>query len=180
VDRAVFLDRDGVVLNATVRDGKPYPPAELKASEFAPGAHDAMHRLKRAGFLLILITNQPDVARGSQSRLTVEAINQYVCGQVPIDDCFVCYHDDRDACDCRKPLPGLILRAAKRYSINLKGSFVIGDRWRDIDAGYAAGCRTAWIDFGYCERLPTHPPDITVKTLTDAVGWILLQAPQGI
>jgi D-glycero-D-manno-heptose 1,7-bisphosphate phosphatase len=173
--RAVFLDRDGVVIRAMIRGGKPYPPETLEQLELVAGAEQMLSRLHLANYLLILITNQPDVARGSQDRGTVEAINSYLSNRLPIDDCLVCYHDDRDGCDCRKPRPGLILRAAELYSIDLEKSFLIGDRWRDIDAGYAAGCRTVLINRGYQERGPANAPDACVSDLRDAVEWILIQ-----
>jgi len=174
--RAVFLDRDGVVIRATIRDGKPHPPESVDRVELAPHAERMLAQLHLADYLLILITNQPDVARGRQNRETVEAINDYLRSCLPIADCFICYHDDRDGCDCRKPRPGLILRAAERYGIDLEKSFFIGDRWRDIDAGHAAGCRTIPIDHQYRERGPANAPDARVSDLGDAVKWILTQS----
>jgi len=178
VPRAVFLDRDGVVIKATIREGRPYPPERLDQVEVVPDAEQALSQLHRAGYMLILISNQPDVARGTQNRATVEAMNHSLRNRLPIDDCLVCYHDDADGCDCRKPRPGLILRAAERHGIDLEKSFVMGDRWRDIDAGYAAGCRTILIDYGYREKGPAHAPDARCSSLADAVKWILLQ-PEG-
>jgi D-glycero-D-manno-heptose 1,7-bisphosphate phosphatase len=174
--RAVFLDRDGVVIRAVIRDGRPYPPESVAQVELSPHAERTLAQLHLADFLLILITNQPDVARGRQNRETVEAINGYLRTCLPIDDCFVCYHDDQDDCDCRKPRAGLILRAAERYGIDLEKSFLIGDRWRDIDAGHAAGCRTILIDHQYRERGPANPPDARVSSLQDAVKWILIES----
>ncbi len=174
--RAVFLDRDGVVIQAIIRNGKPYAPETLDQVEPSSGAEQMLLQLHLAGYLVILITNQPDVARGTQKRAAVEAINSYLRTLLPIDDCFVCYHDDRDGCDCRKPRPGLLLRAAERYGIDLEKSFFIGDRWRDIDAGYAAGCRTVLIDYGYQEKGPANTPDARVSCLEDAIKWILAPA----
>lgn len=171
--RAVFLDRDGVLVRAIVREGKPYPPRDLSEIEIASDAVEALTELKRAGYLLVVVTNQPDVARGTQDRAVVEDINAYVRARLPIDDCFTCYHEDQDACTCRKPLPGLILLAAEKHDIDPKSSFLIGDRWRDIDAGYAAGCYTILIDHGYRERTPVHTPDVRVTCLKDAAAWIL-------
>jgi len=85
-----------------------------------------------------------------------------------------CYHDDRDDCDCRKPRPGLMLGAAERYGVELDSSYLIGDRWRDIDAGRNAGCKTVWIDHGYAEQPPASTPDARVKSLPEAVDWILM------
>lgn len=168
----MFLDRDGVVNKAVIRDGVPYPPECADAVELTPNAHETLGDLKRLGFLLLVVTNQPDVRRGSQDRRTVEGIHQLIRQQLPIDDFFVCYHDDRDHCDCRKPKPGLILQAAERYDVNLAESYLIGDRWRDIDAGRSAGCKTIWIDCGYSEKGPTYPPDARVASLGDAVAYI--------
>jgi D-glycero-D-manno-heptose 1,7-bisphosphate phosphatase len=171
---AVFLDRDGVVNRAVVRSGRPYPPSSLAELEIVPDAEAALAELKRRRFLLLVVTNQPDVARGTQQRAVVESIHAALRLRLPIDDFFACYHDDRDACDCRKPSPGLLLRAAADYSIDLVSSFLIGDRWKDIEAGRGAGCRTVWIDCGYSERLPCHP-DARVDSLRAAVDWILQQ-----
>lgn len=171
--RAVFLDRDGVINEAIVRDGRPYPPPGLETLKLSPGAETALARLKAAGFLLVVVTNQPDVARGTQSRAMVEAQNAVLGQQLSIDDFFVCWHVDADDCSCRKPKPGLLLEAADRYSINLRASFLIGDRWRDIDAGAVAGCRTVLIDHHYVERPPVHPPDFCTDSLVAAVDWIL-------
>lgn len=171
--RAVFLDRDGVVNLAVVRDGKPYPPATVEALQINPDAPAALAALKNAGFLLIVVTNQPDVARKTQSRATVEAMHQKLRSELPIDEFVACYHDSSDACECRKPKPGMLLRAAAKHAIPLNESFLIGDRWRDIDAGHAAGVQTVFIDHGYAERGPEHAPDAQVKSLEEAVDWIL-------
>jgi D-glycero-D-manno-heptose 1,7-bisphosphate phosphatase len=173
--RAVFLDRDGVVIEAVVREGKPYPPQTLQDVSIDPDAPKSLDQLQASGYKLILITNQPDVARGTQDRSAVEAINKLLRTRLPIDDCFVCYHDDSDHCSCRKPRPGLILMAAEQYNIDLTTSFVVGDRWRDIEAGHAAGCRTVWIDRGYREKWPAIQPDARVTGLKEAAGWIVAQ-----
>ena len=171
--RAVFLDRDGVLTEAPIRDGRPQAPLTLAQTRIALDAPAALARLKTAGFLLVMVTNQPVVARGEARRGEVEAIHVALQAALPLDACFVCYHDDADACACRKPLPGLLLQAAAEFQIDLAGSFMIGDRWRDMDAGAAAGCRTVWIDRGYREPPPARPPDARVTALAAAVEWIL-------
>src|SRR5262249_2073394 len=138
--RAVFLDRDGVINDAIVRGDRPYPPAAVDELRIPPGTADALARLKQQDFLLIVVTNQPDVARGKQQRDTVDEIPRRLRAELPLDDVFTCFHDDADACDCRKPRPGLLLRAAREYGIDLSRSYMAGDRWRDIDAGANAGC----------------------------------------
>ncbi len=136
-------------------------------------AFEALQRLKRRGFLLIVVSNQPDVRRGTTPRHTVEEIHAWLAAQLPLDDVFVCYHDDADACACRKPLPGLIFEAVAKYGIDTNVSYLIGDRWRDIDAGAAAGCRTIFIDRRYNERSPASAQDATVSSLPEAVDWII-------
>lgn len=173
---AVFLDRDGVVNEAIISDGKPYAPKHVSELVIAGNTEDFLKRLKESGFLLIVFTNQPDVARGAISRDTIEEIHNYLCSKLPIDDMFVCWHDDADHCNCRKPLPGLIFQAAKKHGIDLHGSYVIGDRWRDIDAGTAAGCQTVFINRHYNERAPASPPQMSVPSLAEGVEWIIAQA----
>ena len=176
--RAVFLDRDGVLNRAVVRDGRPYPPATLEVFEILPGVPKAVRRLHDAGFLVIVATNQPDVARGTQHREVVEAMNARLRAGMPITAVLVCYEDGED-CPRRKPNPGLLLEAAETYGIDLAASFMVGDRWRDVEAGRRAGCRTIFVDYGYREQRPPHPPDWTTDSLASATEWILAQARQG-
>lgn len=169
--KAIFLDRDGVLNQAVVKNGKPFPPPSLDEL-FIPGdVFSSLTALKAMGFLLIGATNQPDVARGVTLRSTVESINQALLAQLPLDEIRVCYHDDRDNCYCRKPLPGLLLEAADDFAIDLKQSIMIGDRWKDIEAGKRAGCKTIWIDYCYQEVAPSAP-DFAAKSLQEAYEWI--------
>lgn len=169
--RAIFLDRDGVLNRAVVREGKPYPPASLAQLEMNAGAEE-FSRLRERGFLLIVVTNQPDVARGKQTREAVEAIHQFLRVRLGIEIFRTCYHDDAENCPCRKPRPGLLVEAADEYGIDLSRSYMVGDRWRDMDAGAAAGCKTVWIDYGYRERSPSLPPHARVANVCEAVRWI--------
>jgi len=130
-----------------VRDGRPYPPATLEAFEILPGVSEAVRKLHDAGFLLIVATNQPDVSRGTQRGEVVEAMNSRLLAEMPITAILVCY-EDGDDCPRRKPNPGLLLEAAETYSIDLAASFMVRDRWRDIEAGRRAGYRTVFIDLG--------------------------------
>src|SRR5208283_4686808 len=157
--RAVFLDRDGVINRALERDGKPYPPTTLKEFEILPEVPVACAKLKQAGFLLVVVTNQPDVGRGTLKREIVETLHAEMCRRLPIDRVEVCFHPGRgeSECDCRKPKPGMLLRAAGELGIDLAKSWMVGDRWRDIDCGHAAGCRTIFIDRGYAEELKQKP-----------------------
>lgn len=170
--RAVFLDRDGVINRAIVRDGKPYPPESLNGVEILPGVYDATRALKLAGFCLVVVTNQPDVARKTQTLEAVESINRHLGTALGISHFRVCYHDDGDSCRCRKPKPGLLLDAAAELGIDLPSSFLVGDRWRDIAAGEAAGCKTIWIDCGYDEEQPGNF-DYRASSLLDASRWII-------
>jgi len=174
-NRAVFLDRDGVLNRSLLKDGNPYPPPSLKELEILPYVPEALAILKNAGFLLICVTNQPDVARGKQKKEIVEAIHKKLLNLLCLEEILTCYHDDRDHCQCRKPLPGLLLKAAEKYSIDFSQSFMVGDRWRDIEAGENAGCRTILIDYGYQEKGPLTAANLKVTSLKEAADWIINQ-----
>jgi D-glycero-D-manno-heptose 1,7-bisphosphate phosphatase len=169
---AIFLDRDGVLIETTVRDGKPFAITPGEAVTVIAGVPQACAALARAGFVLVMTTNQPDVARGKVPAAFVEGVNARLATELSLDDVEVCTHDDSDLCPCRKPRPGLMLQAANRLHLDLASSYVVGDRWRDVDAGIAAGCRTVFIDYGYREALRGRP-DFTCKSLGEAVPWIL-------
>lgn len=171
--RAVFLDRDGIINRAIVRGGKPYPPATLEEFEFLPGAESAIRALRQAGFLIIVVTNQPDVATGAQRREVVEAMHDKLRAPGLCDDVKVCYHTDADGCDCRKPKPGMLIEAAREWQVDLAHSFMVGDRWRDVAAGKAAGCHTFFVDHNYRERRADNP-DTVVGSLEEA-GRLILQ-----
>jgi D-glycero-D-manno-heptose 1,7-bisphosphate phosphatase len=138
----------------------------------APGVDAGCQALRGAGYMLIGITNQPDVPRGRTARATVEEINAYLSDRLSMDSIRVCYHDDADECDCRKPRPGLILEAAQERGIDLAASFMVGDRWKDVEAGKRAGCRTVLIDNHYAEA-NRSAPDFTVRSFEEAVSVIL-------
>ena len=168
---AVFLDRDGVINRATVRGDTPHPPQTLAEVEILPGVAEALEKLAKLGLPLIVVTNQPDVARGTQTKDVVESINRFLSDRLPLTAAYVCYHDNKDECDCRKPKPGMLTRAAAEHQIDLRKSFMVGDRWGDIVAGAAAGCRTFLINLPYsrCERCS---PDHQVADLWEAAGII--------
>jgi len=172
MNRAVFIDRDGVINRAVVRDGKPYAPEGLADFELLAGVPEAIQSLRRAGFLLIVATNQPDVGAGRQAQATVEQIHAHLRSLLPLDDIRVCYHTDADHCACRKPKPGMLLDAARQWQIEVAASVMVGDRWRDIEAGKAAGCRTILIEGGYDER-QAEGFDAAVPSLLDASRLIL-------
>ncbi len=169
--RAIFLDRDGVLNLAIVRQGKPYPPDSLADLVITPGAAEVLTRLKALDLALLVVTNQPDVARGKQSREKIEEINAYLGQNLPLDQIYTCYHDDRDECACRKPLPGLILEAAREWQVDPASSFLIGDRWKDVAAGRAANCTTFLIDQKY-DEVEKATPDYRVASLSEAARVI--------
>ena len=174
VRRAVFLDRDGVLNRSIVRDGRPYPPESVAEMEILPEVGDALASLRSAGFLNIVVTNQPDVSTGKQRPEIVEAMHRRLRNELALDDIKVCYHSDGDGCECRKPKPGMLLQAAREFGIDLEQSFMVGDRWRDVAAGHAAGCTTFFIDYGYREKRP-EPPYLAVKSLAEASSRILAE-----
>ena len=173
--RAVFLDRDGVLNEPVVRDGRPHPPPNADALVVCEGAPEALGALRGAGFALIVVSNQPDIARGTAAPAEVDAINARLRALLPLDDVLICPHDDSDGCGCRKPKPGLVQQGARRYGIDVARSFLVGDRWRDIEAGQAAGCKTVFIDRGYAERAPAAP-DARVASIAQAAEWIIAQS----
>jgi D-glycero-D-manno-heptose 1,7-bisphosphate phosphatase len=170
--RAVFLDRDGVINRAVLRNGKPYSPATLAGLRILPGVREACRSLREAGFLLILVTNQPDIARGKADAKEVSAIHGHLQRYLRLQDVKVCPHDDAAECDCRKPKAGLLLEAARDWDIDLSASYLVGDRWRDIEAGQRAGCQAMFIDYHYREPRP-QAPFISVRSLRDAAMKIV-------
>lgn len=175
--RAVFLDRDGVINRAITRDGLPFPPMSLSDFEILPGVPEACAKLKAAGFLLVVATNQPDVGRGIVPRELVEAMNAQMEKVIQLDRIEICFHPGRGAsdCDCRKPKPGMLLRAARELNIDLAQSWMVGDRWRDVDCGHAAGCKTIFVEGNYTESLK-QKPDFSARHLPEAADIILAQA----
>lgn len=167
--RAVFLDRDGVIIRTDIRDGKPYAITSLEALDILEGVENAIQRFKEAGFMTIVVSNQPDVAAGKVSLEDVEAMNRMLMEKLAIDDIKVCYDS---TASCYKPNPGMLVEAAKEHEISLEESYMIGDRWRDVGAGKAAGCYTVFIDCGYTEHL-TDTPDAIVSSITEAADLIL-------
>ena len=168
--RAVFLDRDGVLNAVVLEDGVPRAPSGVAALEILPGVVDALRLLQAHGFLRMVVTNQPDVVRGRVTRDAVEAIHRHLLATLPLDAILVCYHDDADACACRKPRPGLLCDAAGAYGVDLARSFLVGDRWRDIEAGHAAGCTTFLVRRSYSGPCrPAHE----VRDLSEAARRIV-------
>ena len=166
--KAVFLDRDGVINKAFIKDGLPKSPNSLNELKILPGVKESILRLKELGFICLVVTNQPDVPRGKINKNTVIEMNNFLKKDIELDDIFVCYHDDKDNCNCRKPKPGLLLQASKKWNVDFKKSFMIGDRWRDIQAGEEVGCKTIYLNYNYKDIKPKDPSFVT-DTLLNAV-----------
>jgi D-glycero-D-manno-heptose 1,7-bisphosphate phosphatase len=167
---AVFLDRDGVINRALVTNGRPGAPTRIEELEILPGVPEALAQLRQAGYALVVVTNQPDVAKGTVKRETIEAMHAKLMTALPLDEIRVCYHVDADQCSCRKPKPGLLLDPPT-YAVDR--SVMVGDRWRDVGAGRGAACRaTILVDYKYAEPMP-YEPDVRVASLDEAVEWIL-------
>jgi len=172
LNRAVFLDRDGVVNLAYIRSGKPYPPKDLSQLVILTGVAESINRLKKFGFVVVVITNQPDISNGNSSKAIVNTLHEEIALLTGIEHFYICPHVEADICQCRKPKPGLLLEAAKELDIDLRKSYMVGDRWRDVEAGQKAGCKNFFIDFNYSEKRPIEP-FVTVTSLLHAVGLIL-------
>jgi D-glycero-D-manno-heptose 1,7-bisphosphate phosphatase len=173
--QAVFLDRDGVLIRAPVVGGRPHSIRRVEELELEDGAAKGCAALRAAGFLLVAVTNQPEIARATLSREVVDAMHARLAELLPLDDIRVCPHDDADGCDCRKPNPGMLLDAAREHGIALDRSFMVGDRWKDVEAGRRAGCTCVFLDREYSESMPVRP-DVTVRELGEAVAWILARS----
>jgi D-glycero-D-manno-heptose 1,7-bisphosphate phosphatase len=172
VTRAVFLDRDGVINANVQRDGKAVAPTSFSDFRILPGVEEAARRLKEAGFLLIVVTNQPDLRTGRTPRSEVDAMHVEICRRLPIDAIKICPHIDADQCHCRKPKAGMLLEAAHDFDIDLKQSYIIGDRWTDTKAGQTVGCLTFLVEYGYQQVLATRPDEI-VRSMPEAADIIL-------
>lgn len=176
--RAVFLDRDGVLVIPEFRDGRSYAPTSLEKFAVYPDAAPSVRRLKQAGYKVVVVTNQPDVGAGRVARSVVEEMHARLESEMAPDAIKACYHTKEQDCDCRKPKPGMLLEAASEMNIDLGASVMVGDRASDIEAGARAGCLTAFIDLGYTSELPPENPDRKVESLAAATDWILSLGPR--
>jgi D-glycero-D-manno-heptose 1,7-bisphosphate phosphatase len=175
---AVFLDRDGVLNRSLVREGKPFSPRRLDEFRLVPGAAASVRALKEAGYVVVVVTNQPDIGNGHVTAELMAVIHARLAGRVPVDDIMCCPHRREDGCDCRKPKPGMLLAAAERHGIDLERSILVGDRSGDIAAGVAAGCYTILINRRYREPANAQP-HASVRSLASAVRHILARQGQG-
>jgi D-glycero-D-manno-heptose 1,7-bisphosphate phosphatase len=170
--RAVFLDRDGVLTVPEFRDGRSYAPRTLDAFRLYPDAVPSVRALKRAGFVIIVATNQPDVGAGLVEQDVVEEMHARLRSAVAVDDIEVCYETHMEATDRRKPGAGMLLSAAQAWGLDLERSYLVGDRRSDVQAALGAGCIPVFVDLGYAEPQPTEQA-ATVGSLREATDWIL-------
>lgn len=169
---AVFLDRDGVLNRVVMRDGKAASPRSVDELQIEPEAPATLAALKAAGYLLLVVTNQPDVRRGLMSADTLDALHARLAEALPLDEIAACLHDNADACACRKPKPGLVLDLAARHGVDLRRSWLIGDQDRDIACGKAAGCNTVLLGRDYNSGIDAGS-DQVVETLSQSLAYIL-------
>ena len=167
--RAVFLDRDGVLVETAVRGSRAFAPVSLEEFRITENAGPLVERLRQRGLLPIVFTNQPDVGRGIIVPAVLEAMHARLRAAVPVEDIFVCVHDSTAGCECRKPRPGMLRAAAEKWAIDLPRSFVVGDRWQDVDAGRAAGCTTILIERPYSGPAAADAVVTDLKSAVDAV-----------
>jgi D-glycero-D-manno-heptose 1,7-bisphosphate phosphatase len=175
MSKAIFFDRDGVINIAPIVNGLPGSPNRFTDFKIINGVDEIIKELKNNNWLIFVITNQPDISRGKLPVEEVDAMHQYLSTSLQIDDIIVCPHIDSNNCSCRKPKPGMIFELQKKYGIDLSSSFMVGDRWKDIAAGHAAGCKTIFIDYGYSETPPDYQT-YTVKNLYEASRRIINNA----
>ena len=169
-ERAVFLDRDGVINKVILCNGKPHSPRKLNEFVFNDGIKEAIFRLKQVGYKIFVLSNQPDIARGNMTQGVLDLMTQKIRWELPVDDVYICPHDDDHNCSCRKPKPGMLLDAAVKWKIDLPSSFVVGDTWKDMEAGSAAGCKSILLDAPYNQDVHSHS---RVKSLQEAADIII-------
>ena len=170
-NKAIFLDRDGVINEVIYHKGinKPSSPWKIDEFKFINGIEETLHRFKEKNYKLFIITNQPDIARQNIEKGVTEQINKKIFEKLPIDDIQICPHDDSDKCCCRKPKPGMIMDLAYHYDIDLDKSFLIGDGWKDMNAGSQAGCKTILIQKSYNKEVEADFKVLDLNTAGDII-----------
>jgi D-glycero-D-manno-heptose 1,7-bisphosphate phosphatase len=171
--KAVFLDRDGVIAVPQFRNGRSFAARTVEEFRLYPEASTSLHKLKWAGFVLAVVTNQPDVGHGLIRRSDVDAMHAIIARELPVDLIKVCFHQQNDLCECRKPKPGMLLEAAAELGLDLAQSFMVGDRASDVEAGRTAGCTTVFIDLGHAAEAAPDAPDYVVGSIAQAADIIL-------
>lgn len=169
--QAIFLDRDGVINKVILKDGRCFSPRNIAEFELSDDIGEFLARSRQFGFVNIVITNQPDIARGLMSWDVLEAMHQFIKDNLPIDDVFICPHDDIDNCDCRKPKPGMLFQAAQKWNIDLANSFLIGDQWKDMEAGRNAGCITILLEYPYNKKVRSNFRVKDLRSAANIITW---------
>ena len=168
--KAIFFDRDGVLIEAPIVDKKPNSIKKLKQLKFCKGIKKICNYYKK-NYHLIMVTNQPDFHRKINSKKNINEINMYIKKKLNLNTIYVCFSDNEKHKD-RKPNPGMLNRARKRYNLDLTKSYMIGDRWRDIGAGNKANCKTIFIDRNYKEK-SKFIPNYKIKRLSEIFSIII-------
>jgi D-glycero-D-manno-heptose 1,7-bisphosphate phosphatase len=172
MNRAVFIDRDGIINKAIVVNRKPFSPVDIYEFKILPKAKKALKTFKKLNLMNIIITNQPDIKTGKQLSKDLDKIHNWMMINLDIDEILVCKHDDNDNCNCRKPKTGMIEQAVEKYQINISQSYLIGDRWKDIQCGQKAGCKeNFFVNYNYNETRPKMPY-IVVKSLYECSQYL--------
>ena len=170
---SVFLDRDGVIVKAHIKNNKPFAVNNIDDFEILPGVKEAIQSLKELDFLVVVVTNQPDISKGLINVNTLNKMHEILMSELAIDDIKFCPHISENNCSCRKPKPGMLLEASSEHLIDLNNSYMIGDRISDIEAGNNAGCKCIFIDYNYSETKGKKiGTSMIVRSLTQAVDLI--------
>lgn len=177
--KAVFLDRDGVLTVPEFREGRSFAPTSLDALAFYEDAADAVRALNDAGFIVIVVTNQPDIGAGKVDAAIIDEMHARLRATMPVDDIEVAIETRQQAkglvSDRRKPGTGMLMSAAERWNIDLNTSYMVGDRGSDVEAGLRAGCTSIFIDLGYEAELAATGQAVTVKSVSEAAAWIIAE-----
>ena len=155
-NKAFFFDRDGILNKSIIKNHKPYSPRFPKELILNRELLSFIKKLKNKGFLIFVVSNQPDIKKGKLSKYSLKIINSIIKKYFLIDEIYICSHEKNDNCKCRKPKPGMLIEASKKWNVDLKKSFLIGDRWKDITAGTIMNCTTIFIDYNYRESKPRN------------------------
>ncbi len=169
--KAVFLDRDGVINQTFFRKGAYRAPQDMSEFTYVDGVQSTLEALRDRGYVLVVCTNQPDVARGWQRQEQVIEFHDKIAAELPVSRIYACFHDDIEDCLCRKPKAGMLIQGSEEFDIDLAQSWMVGDRWKDIEAGKAAGCRTVYLRHDY-DTEPSHDPDYEIRTLPELLSII--------
>ena len=170
---AVFLDRDGVINKPVIINKKPYAPTKYTEFKFYPGIYENLQALKNNGFLRIVVTNQPDIGNGKTKLQEVQLMHDKLMKTNLIDGIYMCSHNQREQCSCRKPGIKMLTDAKSKFNINMSRSWLIGDRWSDVTAAHNAGLTPIFVDHGYAETNSKLQTCIKVKNLKSAVNKII-------